>query len=159
MQPRAATAADVGLLTELINAAYVVERFFARGDRTSDAHIRTLMAAAGGAFIVIDSAGPGQLDAAVYVTVHSHRGHLAMLSVRPEMEGRGLARALIGAVEEHCRTAGCSDLDLDIVNVRTELPAFYERFGFVATGPLPFPDPEKLTRPVHLIRMTKLIAP
>jgi ribosomal protein S18 acetylase RimI-like enzyme len=46
-------------------------------------------------------------------------------------------------------------LELEVVDLRTELPAFYERFGFEVTGRRPFPDPETLTRPADMIVMGK----
>ena len=51
-----------------------------------------------------------------------------MLAVDPPHQGTGLARRLIQVVEDYCRQAGCARLDFDI-NLRTELPAFYARFG------------------------------
>ena len=54
-----------------------------------------------------------------------------MLAVDPPHQGTGLASLLIRIIEDHCRRAGCTRLDLDIINLRTELPAFYARFGFV----------------------------
>ncbi len=158
MPPRLATTGDVPALVHVINRAYVVERFFARGDRTDAEEIRRRMAAPGSAFLVIEADDGRALDAAVQVTIEGKRGHFAMLSVDPDQQRRGLARVLIGAIEQHCRHAGCSELDLDIVDLRTELPAFYARFGFAVLGPLAFPDPDKLTQPAHLIRLTKALA-
>ena len=78
-----------------------------------------------------------------------------MLAVDPDHQGRGLGRALVLAVESRCRNAGCRFLDISVVNLRTELPAFYRQFGFAPYGTAPFHDPETLTRPAHLVLMTK----
>jgi hypothetical protein len=61
----------------------------------------------------------------------------------------------VAAAEDHCRRAGCRFLDISVVNLRTELPDFYRQFGFAPYGVAPFHDPEKLTRPAHLVLMTK----
>jgi ribosomal protein S18 acetylase RimI-like enzyme len=91
----------------------------------------------------------------VWLEVNDKRGHFAMLSVDPAIQGRGYGRALIAAIEKHCRDAGCEAVDIEVVNLREELPAFYEALGFVTTETAPFPDNGKLTREAHLVLMTK----
>jgi GNAT superfamily N-acetyltransferase len=169
---RIATAADAVQLVRVINAAYLVEQFFVRGDRTTNADILERMAKPGALFLVVDdSAGtapasdpgdgpalqPPRIAGTVFVQVKSDRGFFGMLSVDPARQKTGVGRRLIEAVEEYCRMAGCRFLDLDVVNLRTELPAFYRRFGFAPYDTGPFRDPEKLTRPAHLVLMTKPI--
>ena len=53
---------------------------------------------------------------------------------------------MIAAAEAHCRDAGCVALDINVVNLRTELPPFYRTLGYVETGSAPFTDP-RATRP------------
>jgi hypothetical protein len=57
--------------------------------------------------------------------------------------------------ESYARAAGCRVLDIRIVNLRTELPAIYRKFGFVETGTEVLQDTEKFTQPVHFVRMSK----
>jgi GNAT superfamily N-acetyltransferase len=154
MGPRAATPQDVPNLVRLINRAYRVEDFFIDGDRTCEQDVRQRMAAPGGCFLVIDGAA-GALAAAVFVEVRGPRGYFGMLSVDPDRQKEGLGRTLVLAVEARCRAAGCRFLDLDVVNLRQELPAFYALFGFAPRGAAPFPDPGKLRREAHLVVMTK----
>ena len=52
-------------------------------------------------------------------------------------------------------SAGCRFLDLDVVNLRQELPAFYLALGFAPYGTSSFADPDKLRREAHLVLMTK----
>jgi GNAT superfamily N-acetyltransferase len=156
MAPRLATAGDVPALVRLINRAYRVEDFFIDGDRTHQADVRERMARPHGCFVVIDDA-PGALAGAVYVEVRAGRGYFGMLSVDPDRQGRGLGRTLVLAAEAHCRAAGCQVLDIDVVNLRQELPAFYAAFGFAPRGTAPFPDPHKLRRDAHLVTMSKPI--
>ena len=69
--------------------------------------------------------------------------HLAMLTVRPGEQDRGLGRRLIAAVEAHARTAGCVAVEMTVIHLREELIAFYERRGFRRTGrtkPFPYGD-------------------
>lgn len=154
MVTRAATPDDVPSLVRLINHAYQVERFFIQGERTSVEDIQARLSRPDATFLVVD--GPdGTLAGAIYVKVERDRGSFAMLSVCPHRQKSGLGSTLVSAAEDHCRAAGCLFLDLDVVNLRQELPAFYRRLGFAPCGTAPFHDPQKLTRPAHLILMTK----
>ncbi len=155
MNTRYATSEDIPELVRIINLAYRVEDFFIDGDRTNAADVQSRMEAPDACFIVVDSDDADKLAGAVFVDVHDRRGHFAVLSVDPALQGRGLARLLIGAVEKHCREAGCTALDIEVVNLRLELPAFYTKFGFTPNGTAGFPDNEKLTRDAHLMLMSK----
>jgi GNAT superfamily N-acetyltransferase len=108
------------------------------------------------AFLVVDDPDvTGRLRGSVYVETRGDRGYFAMLAVDPAHQGTGLGRRLLGAVEDHCRAAGCRHLDLDMINLREELPAFYARFGFVQVGTLEMGDGHKLLRECYRIRMSK----
>ncbi|HEX6252335.1 MAG TPA: GNAT family N-acetyltransferase [Gemmatimonadaceae bacterium] len=153
--PRRAATDDVAAIVRLVNTAYRVEDFFVRGDRTSEEDVRARVAAPHGSFLVIDAPEAHALAGAVYVEIRGDRGHFAMLAVDPERQGQGIARALVRAVEDHCLAAGCHYLDIDVVNLRSELPPFYAKLGFVPDGTAPFPDPTKLRRAAHVVLMTK----
>jgi len=155
---RVAHSGDVAALVRLINAAYRVEDFFINGNRTNDTDVRAHLEAPGAAFLVIDDPAGGGLSGAVYVEIRGTRGYFGLLSVDPARQKQGLGRALVVAAESRCRAAGCRVLDIDVVNLRQELPAFYAGFGFVPAGTALFPDPAKLTRPAHLVVMTKQLA-
>jgi len=155
---RTAGEGDIPALARLINAAYRVEAFFIRGDRTSEAEIRAQHADSRAAFLVIDGRAPGNLAGAVYVELRGDRGYFGLLSVDPGRQGEGLGRVLVEAAEAHCRAAGCRALDITVVNLRTELPPFYARFGFRPTGTARFPAEQKLLQPIHLVLMSKPLA-
>jgi N-acetylglutamate synthase-like GNAT family acetyltransferase len=155
MVTRYATNNDISEIVRIINSAFRVEGFFIAGNRTSETDIATRMADPHVRILVVDTADGGVLAAAVVVDVRGSRGHFAMLSVDPPAQGRGLARLLVNAVEEHCRVAACSSLDIEIVNLREELPAFYKALGFAPVDTAPFPDTSKLRRDAHMLRMTK----
>jgi len=154
MTTRYATAADIPEIVRVINAAFRVEDFFIHGNRTNEADVAARMAEPHACILVAED-GAGTLTGAVVVDVHESRGHFAMLSVDPPAQGRGVSRLLLNAVEEHCRSADCSALDIEIVNLREELPAFYKMMGFVLADTAPFPDTSKLKRDAHMVRMTK----
>jgi len=156
-EPRAASVGDVSELVRVINLAYRVEDFFIDGDRTNDGDVRRRMAMPDAGFLVVDDTDPGRLAAAVYMEIRGERGYFGMLSVDPAVQRRGLGRALVSSVEDHCRAAGCRFLDIEVVNLREELPPFYSRLGFLPTGEAAFHDPHKLRRPAHLVVMTKTL--
>jgi len=157
MHARVATTRDIPALVRLINIAYRVEAFFIQGERTSAEEVRGLMDLAGAAFLVFDGAAPEGLAGSVYVEVRGNRGHFGLLAVEPAMQGRGLGRALIAAAEEYCRAARCTALDLEVFDVRSELPPFYRACGFHPVGTIAFSHPELLLKPAHLIQMSKAI--
>jgi len=158
MTPRRATPDDIPALVSLINSAYRVEDFFVNGDRTNAEDVGARIAAPNACFLVVDGAA-GVLAGAVYVDVKSSRGHFALLSVDPFLQRKGVGRALIVAAEDYCRSAGCQSLDLEVVNLRSELPDYYTALGFQAFGTAPFPDASKLSRDAHLVLMTKPLLP
>ena len=155
MITRYATSDDTPELVRIINLAYRVEDFFIDGDRTNARDVETRLDAPGSCFIVVDAPDAKSLAGAVWVETHGGKGHFAVLSVDPAFQGQGLGRLMIDTVEEHCRRAGCTSLDLDVVDLRENLPAFYRKFGFEPAGTAPFPSVEKLTRPAHLVLMSK----
>ena len=156
--PRHATEQDIPEIVRIINTAFRVEDFFVTGDRTNRVDIAARMADPHVRFLVVDAGEPGILAAAVVVDVHDRRGHFAMLSVDPPLQGRGLARVLMTALEDHCREAGCETVEIEVVNLRAELPAFYDMMGYAPTDLAPFPDKGKLRRDAHMVRMTKRLS-
>jgi predicted N-acetyltransferase YhbS len=148
---RTATPADAGTITALINAAFQVERFFIDGDRTNTDQVRAYMAK--GTFLVAEEGGVPV--GCVYAEERGDRGYFGLLAVDPAQHGQGLGRTLVEAAEARLRRAGCRAVDISVVDLRTELPPFYRRLGYVETGTAPFPDPEKATRPCHFILMSK----
>ena len=155
-QARRAQPDDMSEIVRVTNLAYIVESFFIDGERTHEAEVRALMAQPQSAFLVIDDpAVDGRLLASVYVETRDDRGYFAMLAVDPVHQRTGLARRLLQAVEEHCRARGCRHLDFDMINLRTELPAFYARFGFEQIGTAEMGDRHKLLRECYRIKMSK----
>ena len=160
---RVARADEAPAIADLVNAAFRVEAFFKRGNRTEAAEVEALMER--GEFLVADDLeqdGPGtepRLAACVYVSVNGDRGYFGMLSLEPRRQGRGLGKALVAEIESRLRARGCRAVDIHVVNLRTELPPFYERLGYVPAGTLPFPDDGSSTQPCHFVVMTKSLCP
>ena len=155
MPVRFATTDDIPALARVINRAYVVEAHLFYGDRADETEVRERLERPNACFLVIDAGDEG-LAGAVFVEILGERSYFGMLSVDPDWQGRGLARELISAAEAHASAAQCGFMDIDVVDLRTELPAFYTIFGYVASGSTPYPsDAAKV--PVRMVRMTKAL--
>ena len=149
---RQARPDEVAAVTRLINAAFVVERFFKKGDRTTPDVVRALTAK--GFFLV--AAEPGRdLAGSVYVEIRGASVYVGMLAIDPSRQGTGLGRVLMTAAENHGREHGCSTADITVVNLRTELPPFYRRLGYIETGTTPFDRGDEITQGCHFIAMSK----
>lgn len=156
MNVRIATPRDAAALAKVINAAFVVESFFKVGDRTSADEISSMMVA-GSEFLVVDAVTDGHQDiaACVHLKCKDDRAYLGMLSVDPARQRQGLGRRLVEAAEARARERGCRVVDMHIVNLREELPAYYRALGYAETGTLPFSDPQLSTRACHFVVMSK----
>lgn len=152
---RRAVAGDAPIITDIINAAYKVEAFFKNGPRTDLVEISALARGPGHFIVACDE--DGTILGNVRLTVHGGRGHFGMLAVRPELKGRGVGAQLIAEAEREAMAAGCDWMDLEIVNLRTELPAYYGRFGYEVSGAQPWPDDhrDRITQPAHFILMSR----
>lgn len=149
---RTATEADAKRITDVINAAFsVVEQFFVDGDRITEDEVREDLRK--GAFLL--SEANGEIDGCVYVEANSNRAYLGLLSVDPGLQKKGLGSVLLNAAEDYCRKLGCDFMDIKVVNLRTDLPSFYNKRGYVDTGTSPFPPEVQTKLPCHFIDMTK----
>lgn len=148
-----ARAEDVESIVALVNGAYrgessrrgwTTEADLLGGQRTDAAALAAQIAARGNAILVVrDAEG-------VCACVHLESRpdavcYLGMLTVRPDRQAGGVGRALLGAAERFAReTFGARWVEMTVIDVRTELLAWYERRGYAPTGemrPFPYGDP------------------
>ncbi len=123
---RMADESDGGKLVPLINRAFEVEREFFTTPRIDLPEL--LQHFKKGAFLLAES--DGMLAGCNYVELRGNAGYFGLLSVDPEHQGHGLGRILVEQAEEFCRKAGCSQMQIRVLNHRTELPPFYEKLGY-----------------------------
>jgi GNAT superfamily N-acetyltransferase len=154
MKSRTAQIEDSDNIARLVNSAFRVERFFIDADRTNPEKVRALLRQ--GRFVLAEQAGA--LAGCIYAELRGNRGYFGLLAVDPALQRSGLGSQLVTAAEEYCRAAGCRFMDLTMVNLRTELPAFYNRLGYVEDGTLPFPSDQQANQPCHLVKMSKPLA-
>lgn len=152
---REATASDLSNIVSLINRAFAVERFFKSADRTDPETVQQNMK--DGKFLLLYH--DDELVACVFVKLTGDRAYLGMLSVEPSRQKLGLGTRMMREVEAYARKAACKVLDIRIVNLRTELPPIYRKFGFVETGTESAARIENVTQSVHFITMSKELKP
>jgi predicted N-acetyltransferase YhbS len=151
MTIRAVVPGDAEAVTQVVNAAFVVEQIAIAGDRTSPESIRRMMDT--GQFLVAED--PSGIVGCVYVEPRGEHSYLGLLSVDPLRQGTGLGRRLLAAAEDFAREAGSQAMDLRIISPRAELLPFYRRLGYAETGSSPFPAEVQTKIPSHFIHLSK----
>ena len=149
---RCAGEADVDAIVALINDAFRVERFFLDRDRVNRESVSRCMSQ--GKFLL--AVRDDEILGCVHVELNGDRGYFGLLAVDPSRQGMGLGRHLVEAVEAYFRAAGCRFSDMQIVNVRAELPEFYRRLGYVECGTEPFTEGVSAI-PCHFVNYSKLL--
>jgi GNAT superfamily N-acetyltransferase len=152
---RMASPPDTEEITALINSAFrTAEEFFIETDRISLDSVNDLFMS--GKFILGEI--EGVVAACVYVELRGDRAYLGLLAVDPARQRSGLGSLLMGAAEEYVQGMGCRWMDINVVNLRHELFAFYRGRAYVEIGTSPFPANIATKLPCHFIKMTKPLA-
>ena len=139
MQIRVAEIRDAEAIVSVINIAFrLAEGFLLDRDRIDLRTVQELLQK--GTFLLAeDGAEDSSLCGCVYVEpMGADRSYLGLLAVDPKLQKAGLGSQLMKAAEAYCVKAGSRFMDLRIVSVRKELPAFYHRHGYVESGTEPF---------------------
>lgn len=143
---------DAGEIMRVINAAFnPAESFFVDGDRVSLNDVLHYFER--GVFLVADD-----MRGCVYVELRGDRAYFGLLSVDPARQKGGVGTALIAAAEAYGREHGCAFMDIRIVNLRAELPAFYGKLGYREAGIEEFTPGAPTKLPCHFIKMQKSLA-
>jgi ribosomal protein S18 acetylase RimI-like enzyme len=149
---RCADRSDVDAVVALVNSAYrgdssragwTTEADILGGQRTDAAEIAQSIAEAGSVFLLClrDNETVGSVH---LLRQDEFTAYLGMLVVKPGLQGQGLgSRLLDGAERFLLEQWGVSRLQMQVITLREELIAFYERRGFLRTGEFkPFPSGE-----------------
>ena len=144
---RVATPADAGKITSVINLAFrFAEEFFIDGNRITQTEVEDLLAK--GDFLLAET--DDHLNGCVYVELRGERSYLGLLLVDPERQQGGLGSLLMNEAENYCRERGSQLMDIVIVSLREELPAYYRKRGYLETVRLRFPQTSKRRCPATL---------
>ena len=149
---RIATVADAPQITAVINAAFrIAEGFFIDGNRITQAEVEESLAK--GDFLLAEA--EGKLNGCVHVELRGERSCLRLQPDDPATQQSGLGSKLMIEAERYCRERGSRAMDILIVSLREELPAFYQKRGYVESGTTPFPADVPTRIPCHFINMSK----
>ena len=154
-QVRIADRSNAEKIAILINSAFrVAEGFFVRRDRIEVQEVVDKLST--GTFLLAEA--EGTLIGCVYVEPRGERAYLGLLSVDPSRQQSGVGSLLMAEAENYCSGLDCRFMDIKLVNLRKELPGFYQRRGYVETGTSNFPAGIETKEPCYFIDMAKPLA-
>ncbi len=147
---RTATESDVEKIVKLVESVYrgtsskegwTTEADLLDGQRTDQPMILEMMKTPESFFYVIDSPSGKSLAASVFFQKTASGGYLGMLAVSTDFQNQKLGKLLMLYCEQILREWKLEKIRITVIDRRTELIAWYERFGFVKTGRIEkFPD-------------------
>ncbi|ROH88374.1 N-acetyltransferase [Pseudomethylobacillus aquaticus] len=139
---RIATHADTPAIVTLVNSAYrgdasragwTTEADLLDGQRTEADEISELIAAADSLFIL------GFAQHSLCASAHLKRdpvgAYLGMVVVNPQLQARGIGRALIAECERLAQQQWqANTMRMTVITLRETLIAYYQRLGYQRTG-------------------------
>ena len=165
---RLANTADAPKIVALVNSAYrgetsragwTTEAELLEGVRTYDDEIAGLINTPR-SIILVGLVGE-EIIASMHLQLVSDAAFLGMFAVKPTGQTAGVGKAMMAEAETVVkREWAAKKILMDVISVRAELIAFYERRGYVRTGKLnDFPVSKDLWTPkakdLMLARMEK----
>lgn len=161
---RCATTADTEALVALIESAYrgdasrqgwTTEADMLDGRRTGTDEIEACIRRPDSRIVVAERGladGRHELLACAHVAIEDGTGYFGMFSVRPQLQGGGIGKAVLAEAERIVREEWrLPTMRLTVIDIRDELIAFYQRRGYRRTGirkPFPYGD-ERFGRPTR----------
>lgn len=145
-----ATPADIPILKQLVNSAYrgensrqgwTTEADIIEGEiRTDETQLESLFQDSTGMILTCRNAEQ-EILGCVYLQQQGDKIYLGMLSVWPNQQGFGIGKQLLQAADPYAKQQQCSAVFMRVINLRTELIAWYQRNGYLFEGVTePFPD-------------------
>ena len=139
---RMAHLEDAGEIADMVNRAYRPEAgqggwthdaHLLAGKRTSVPQVLDLLSQRDSEILL--SIQFGAIVACVHLETLGEICHFSMLAVRPNLQGLGIGKYLLRQAEHHAaQTMGVTRVNLQVMSMRPELLAFYQRRGFALTG-------------------------
>jgi len=127
---------------ESSRAGWTTEADLVGGQRTDPESLRTDLASRPGAVLLTMRDEPdGTLLGSVWLEPKSADvWYLGMLTIRPDLQARGLGRSMLDEAERYAASRGARRMRMTVITVRETLIEWYERRGYTRTGELlPFP--------------------
>lgn len=151
-QFRDATPADADAIVALVQSAYrgdasrqgwTTEADLLDGQRIDRQALLELIAHEGARVLLLER--DGRLQACCELQAVNGHAYFGMFSVRPDGQGKGIGnQVLVEAERIAAEEWGCREMRMTVIDLRSELIAWYERRGYRRTGehkPFPYGDP------------------
>lgn len=147
----AATPNDAIALDKLVNSAYrgessrqgwTTEADLLDGTRTDASAIAELIKTPG--TVLLKYVDRQEILGCVELRNQHGKLYLGMLTVKPNLQGKGIGKELLMAAEQEARKQNCHAIYMTVISVRKELIDWYLRHGYQLTGetkPFAFNDP------------------
>ncbi len=132
---------DAAILSDLVNSAYrgdssragwTTEADLLDGSRTDQAVIEEILQKPG--TTILKYIEEGKILGCVELTLHDDKLYLGMLTVRPDLQGKGIGKKLLAAAEQEALNQHCHAIFMSVISIRHELIAWYVRHGYHDTG-------------------------
>jgi ribosomal protein S18 acetylase RimI-like enzyme len=142
---------DANEISALVNSAYrgdsskagwTTEADLLDGSRTDPALIKSLIDKPD--VTLLKYVEDGQILGCVELAVSEDGLYLGMLTVKPNLQNKGIGKAMLKAAEEKARKQNQAKIIMTVISVREELINWYKRHGYVDSGkrkPFQFNDP------------------
>ena len=146
-----ALMSDAAELDKLVNSAYrgesskqgwTTEADLLDGTRTDASAIQDVMETPN--TTVLKYVEQNSILGCVELRKDAEKLYLGMLSVTPNLQGKGLGKELLKAAEVEAKKQDCTIIYMTVISVRKELIEWYVRHGYRLTGktkPFSFNDP------------------
>ncbi|MES2519613.1 MAG: GNAT family N-acetyltransferase [Bacteroidota bacterium] len=146
-----ATLDDVPALNKLVNSAYrgesskkgwTSEADLLGGVRTNEEGLTETINKSD--TIILKYTEDQEVIGCVMLVEQENQVYLGMLTVSPDLQGKGIGKKLLEAAEVTTKELGKSKIGMTVISLRKELIEYYQRYGYVPTGekkPFPMNDP------------------
>lgn len=136
-----ATLADISTINQLVNSAYrgegakqgwTTEADLIDGTRIDERILEELIKRLD--TTILTYRVENIILACVELRIEGNKLYLGMLTVRPNLQGKGVGKKLLQAAEAYAREHNCQAVFMSVISIRSELIAWYERHGYKLTG-------------------------
>lgn len=162
---------DIPALVTLINSAYrgeaskkgwTTEADLLEGELRTDIPTLTAIIENKDAVILKHISENGSITGCVYLHIKEKGLYLGMLTVSPQLQGAGIGKQLLAAADSYARENNYDSVFMNVISVRYELIAWYERNGYRQTNErTPFPADQRFgipTQPLEFVIMEKKLS-
>ncbi len=148
MQFLKATEDDILRISKLVNSAYrgeyskkgwTTEADLLGGQRTDPETLLSMMNEKSSFYLVLES--EKLLGCVNFKEIEPNVFYFGMLTVEPTAQNSGIGKFLIQEIEKLAKNLGGKEIRLTVIDLRSELIAYYLRRGYESTGNFePFPE-------------------